>query len=189
MSYCTGPQLAEYLGLTSDTDSALLGDLIARAQAAIDTHCGRTFEAVADSARTFDAVRDVQGRVLYLDRDLCSIQTVTNGDGVVVAANEYVTEPRNEGPFFAIRLLGSAGRAWAYTDDPEGAISVAGKWAYSATAPADIEQACVRLAAWYYRQRDNAGEADRAIVAGNATILPSRIPADVADMLKPYRRH
>jgi len=78
--------------------------------------------------------------------------------------------------------------SWTYDEDHENAITIVGKWAYSATAPADITHACTRLAAYLYRQKDNAGDMDRAIVAGNATILPAKLPSDVAEILKPYRR-
>ena len=67
-------------------------------------------------------------------------------------------------------------------------ISVVGKWAYSATAPSDIEHACKRLAAFFYRQKDNANDIDRAVVVGNATVLPSDLPRDVVQLLKPYVR-
>lgn len=187
MAYATIDDLREYLGLVESDHDALLGRLLDSAQAYIDAYTGRTFEASADSTRTLDAIKDVEGRLLWLGGDLCAITTVTNGDAVVVATNEYTTEPRNYGPYYALKLLASSGKAWTYTTDPEDAISIAGKWAYSLTAPDDISQATIRLAGWLYRQRDNAGEGDRPVVAGNATILPSRLPADIEAMIGRYK--
>jgi hypothetical protein len=131
----------------------------------------------------------VDGDTIYLDEDLAAITTVTNGDGTTLTAAQYATEPRNRTPYYAIKIRSSASVAWEYsstTDDHENAIAITGKWAYSVTAPADIVQACVRLAGYLYRQKDNAAELDRPIVAGNATILPSRLPADLDLMLRPY---
>lgn len=189
MTYTTNTDLKVYLDIASGTttDDTLLTTLIARAQAMIDAYCRQTFEA-SDTTRYFDAVCDVDGPLLCLDAPLCAITTVTNGDSTVVASTKYVTEPRNSAPYYALRLKANAGVAWTYTSTPENAIAVVGKWAYSATAPADIVQACTRLAAYLYRQRDNALDLDRTVITGGATILPMRIPADVLTILAPYRR-
>lgn len=188
MAYATTADVKAYLNIGTTTDDALLAALIARAQALVDGFCERTFEASADTTRSFDAVADVDGRRLYLDADLCSIHSVTNGDGTTVASTHYVTEPRNATPYYAITLKGSSGVAWTYDDDPENAIAVSGKWAYSSTPPADISQATVRLTAWLYRQRDNSADIDRALIAGDVTILPLRLPQDVQAMLARYKR-
>lgn len=188
MAYTTAANLKVYLGIADVADDALLTTLIAAAQAFIDAYTGRTFEATADSVRKHDAYRDVKGPVLWLADDCSAITSITNGDGATVAANKYVTEPRNSTPIYAVRLLSSAGVGWVAGTDPENAISVTGKWAWSATAPADIVQACTRLAAFMYRQKDNMGEGDRALIAGGGTVLPVALPSDVKAMLAPYRR-
>jgi len=191
MSYCTLDDLKTYLGITSrDTDDALLYSIITRAQQYIDTHCKRKFEASADTTKYLDAVEDVDGYVLYLGAagDLCAITSVTNGDDTVLAATDYVTQPRSYTPYHALRLLASSGYTWTYDDDHENAITIVGKWAYSTSAPNDIVQACVRLAAWFYHQKDNSADLDRPVIAGNSTILPARMPTDVMELLAPYRR-
>jgi len=192
VAYTTLADVKEYLSIPTATtaDDDLITDLIAAAQAAIDAHCQDTFEAAADTDVTFDAVRDVDGYTLHFGRHtFASITGITNGDDAVVKATDYVTEPRNATPYFAVRLLSSSGVSWTYTNDPEDAITVTGKRAYSTSAPADIAHACKRLVAWMYRQRENrTGDDDRALVAGNATILPSQIPSDILVLLQPYRR-
>lgn len=180
--------LKRYLGITSTNDDTLLTECITRAQALIDDHTARTFEAAADTTRTFDAVADVDGPLLFLDDDLCQITSVTNGDGVVVAANEYTTQPRNETPYHALRLLASAGKSWTYEDDHEDAISIVGRWAWSVTAPVAIQQATIRLASYIYRQKDTSNDLDRTVVVGNSTLLPSELPSDLTQMLDYYRR-
>lgn len=186
--YTDATTLKRYLGISSSSDDTLLGECIARAQALIDDYTGRAFEAAADTTRTFDAVADVNGPLLYVDEDLCQITSVTNGDGVVVAANEYTTQPRNETPYYALRLLASSGKAWTYEDDHEDAISIVGRWAWSVTAPTAIAQAAIRLASYLYRQKDSANDLDRAVVVGNSTLLPSDLPSDLVQILDAYRR-
>ena len=189
MAYCSLAQLKAYVGATDNDDDALLTDCITRAEAVIDRATKRTFEASADSTRTFDAQQDVAGRTLYLDADLCAITSITNGDGAAITALQVVSEPRNHAPYYALTLKASTGLAWTYETDPEDAISVTGRWAYSTTPPADIEQACVRLAAWLYRQKDSSSDLDRPMVSmDGATLLPAQIPADVQRMLQPYVR-
>ena len=188
--YCTLGSLKRYLGIgtSTTTDDVLLTELIESAQGIIDRATGRTFEAASDSTRYLDAVHDVDGYELIFDADICSITTVTNGDAVEVSSSEYTTMPRNETPYYGIRILKSANKSWTYSTDNEGAISVAGKWAYSQTAPDDIAQACRRLAAYLYRQKDNANDLDRAVVVGNATVLPTALPSDVKALIAPYVR-
>ena len=190
MAYCGVDELKEYLGVTGTADDAMLLTLLAAAQRTIDSYCARTFEATADTVRTFDSQRDVDGYTLTVDSDLCAITSIVNGDGTTISNSHYVTEPRNETPYYAIRLKTSAGKVWTSTvsGDSENAITITGKWAYSTSAPSDIAHVCKRLAAYIYRQKDNAGDLDRAVIAGNSTILPAQIPSDIRLMLAPYRR-
>jgi len=191
MAYCGVDELKEYLGVTGTADDAMLLTLLAAAQRTIDSYCARTFEATADTVRTFDSQRDVDGYTLTVDSDLCAITSIVNGDGTTISNSHYVTEPRNETPYYAIRLKASAGEVWTSTaaGDSENAISITGKWAYSTSAPSDIAHVCKRLAAYIYRQKDNAGDLDRAVMTGDGNVLlPSRLPNDVADMLRPYMR-
>lgn len=188
MAYTTVSDLKTYLGVTGTGDDTLLGDLIDRAQKIIESATDRVFEASADTTRYFDAIDDVQGAVLWFDEDLCAITTVTNGDSVEVASDEYVTQPRNSTPYDSIKLLSSSNKSWTYSTDPENAISVEGKWAFSTSPPDDIVHATVRLAAYLYRQKDNAKELDRTVIAGNATILPANFPSDVMTIIRHYKR-
>ena len=160
--------------------------MIAAAQAAIDKHCRRTFEASADSTRYFDYSEEtIEGSDLWIDEDLCAITTVTNGDSVVVAANERTTVPRNETPYYLIRLLSDSGVTWTYDAEWMDAISVVGRWSYSTEAPDDIAWACVRWAAFKFRAKDSPLTDVTAIEAGTVIKTPG-IPADVKKDLIPY---
>jgi hypothetical protein len=187
MAYATVAQLKRYLGIVETTtdETVLLTELLDRAQAYINKYCRRTFEASADAVRYFDAVDDVQGRRLQLDRDLASITSIVNGDGVTVTSAQYVTAPRNavtDGvAIYAVDLLPSASISWTYEDDSANAIAVTGRWHYPLTA--NVVQATIRMAAYLYRQKDNSGDLDRPFIAGQTTILPGELPDDVRRLL------
>lgn len=192
MSYCTLDNVKTYLGISENTDDVLLTSCIERAQAVIDAYTTRTFEATEDATKYLDAAADVDGRMLLVGAagDLASITSITNGDGTLLASTDYVTQPRSVTPYYAIRLLSSSGHSWTYTTDPEDAIAVTGKWAYSVTAPPDVEQACLRLAVVFYRQKDTTAEIERPLLAGDGTIvMPQNMPADVKALLRPYRKY
>lgn len=190
MAYTDKDALKIYLGIANGNtdDDNLLTTLTGRAQAAIDAYCRQAFEASQDSTRYFDAVADVRGRTLHLDAPLCAITSVTNGDGVTVSASDYVKAPRNATPWWALTLKANASVMWTYSGAPENAIAIAGRWAYSTSAPADVVQACTLLSAYFYRRRDNALDLDRTVIVGDATIMPLTIPRDVLTLLRPYRR-
>lgn len=188
MAYASASDLKAYLGITSTADDTLIGSILTRAQKIVETECGRVFEAASDSTHSLDAIADVDGMTLYLDSDLCSVTSVTNGDSVAVASTEYIPDPRNVTPYYALTMKGSAGKSWTYSTDPENAITVVGKWAYSTSAPADIVHATIRLGAWMYRQKDSGMDGDRVLSADGVLVMPAAIPNDVQAILKPYRR-
>ena len=112
MAYATIQQVKQYLGISATTDDALIKGLADRAQAVIDAYCHRTFEAGTDTTRTLDAVDDVDGDTLWLDEDLCAITSVTNGDSTTVTTSQYVTEPRNDTPYYARRMRSDSYVVW-----------------------------------------------------------------------------
>lgn len=184
--YITVARLKQELDLDSQAEDSLLARKIREAQVMIEQATRRVFKATADTTVRFDAAWDVEGRTLWFPHlDLCAITTVTNGDGTVITADKYVTEPRGETPFYGITLRTSSGLAWTYTADPEDAIAVTGRWAFSLTPPDDILQATVRLSAWLYRQRDSSSDFDRVSVGVNGvTMLPASIPQDIRFVLE-----
>lgn len=184
--------LKPYLGIAVNKtgDDALLDRLCSVAQAAVDRYCGRTFEAAADTTRYFDAVRDTSDLTLWLRHDLAQITSITNGDGTTVLSSQYVTEPRNTTPYYAVRIKANSSVYWWLTTNgiSEDAITVVGRWAYSTTAPDDIVQATARYAAYMYRQKDAQVFDTTADPTTGQLIIPKGMPADVKVMLEPYRR-
>lgn len=192
MTYPTASDLGRYLGIDNQADADLITLFRAAAIDYIEGPDGaqRIYEAAADATRVFDAVRDVDGQMLILDHDLISVTTLTNGDGVTISASAYTLEgiggERNQAPYRRIRLKTSSALTWRYTTDPEGAISLLGRWGYSTTAPARIAEICRELVAWQYRRRANAkdGSGDRPMLTGDGvTILPSSVPSHIRGQL------
>jgi len=189
MAYATLPELRAYLNIaTADTaDDVLLGRVLNNAQSAIDTYCGWQFEAHT-ATRLYDSEADVVGSVLNLDEPLLSITTLTNGDADVLTAAEYFLLPHNSVPKWGIQLRPSTGLYWTYTTDHEQAISVVGTWGYSATAPADVQQACLRWAGYMYRQRDAQVFDVTAQPSVGILTIPQGMPKDVKVLLDNYKR-
>ena len=186
MAYATTTQVKTYLGLTVSTDDTLLGTLLLAAQKTIETHCGRVFEAETATVRYFTlADLDRDSGVLWLGGDLCTLTAVTNGDGTTVATGDVQTLPINTTPWYGLRINPSVG---TFTSGPTTSerIAITGKWAYSASAPADIVQATIRMTAFLYRARENGGDTDRTVFAGNATLSPQALPADVQAVVRAY---
>ena len=195
MAYTTTALVKTYLGISTSTDDTLIGTLIVRAQAMVDSYTHRTFEASANTTNFFNAKADVYGRTLYFCEGLeaATITTITNGDADVIVINtDCVTLPQNKTPIYGLTMLESSTKLWTMTNagDNERAISVLAKWAYSLTAPDDIAAATIRLTAFLYRQRESNADLDRAVSVGDGMVLlPGKLPADIAAILEPYRRN
>jgi hypothetical protein len=188
MAYCTNTEVKTLIGGIQGTgDDALLTTLITEAEVYIENYCHRLFEAET-LTKKYDAVKDIDGRTLWLDEDLLSITTLTNGDSAVITSGQYVLLPTNRSPKYAIRLLASSGVSWQFVDDTEEAISVAGSWGYAASVPIAVKYACKLLTAYYYRSRQAGPDAERTVIANGVVIAPSRIPGMVQELLDPYRK-
>lgn len=260
MSYCTLAELKRYLNISSATSAEddLLQQMLDEATSAIDTFCGRRFAAYADTTRNFDPTKDVVLSYLYLDADLSYITSVTDGAGVDITAS-VVTEPRNDAPFYALKIKSDQPYYWTYNGAFENSIDVTGRWAYMQKAtitalsrasnvvtatvendamlgsvvcvvgcadatfngtftvtsangasltwaqtaandtdttayllytPNAIVKACRRLAAWLYRQKDTqqSGLSTPMMSPDGSMIMPSTLPEDVINSIRPYRR-
>ncbi|MDO8751142.1 MAG: hypothetical protein Q7K03_08370 [Dehalococcoidia bacterium] len=121
--------------------------------------------------------------VLYLDKDILSVTSLTNGDstGTTITSTEYWLEPRNSTTCFqVIRLKSNV--SWQFGTDGE--VAVAGQWGFSTAAPADVVHATERLVAFHYRKRD-VSEYDVTSVSELGTItVPSGLPEDVRRILE-----
>lgn len=182
--YTNAAAVRDYIGEQGASNEALITSLIARAQAAIDTHVGYTFEAVS-AARYFDTP---DSNELELDYFM-SLTTITNGDGSNIPVSEVRTYPANLTPKNRIKIKASSAYSFVTNGgDPEQAIEITATWGYSDAAPDDIVQACTRWAAYMYRQRDAQVFDTIAQPEAGVITIPQGIPADVKMLLAPYRR-
>jgi hypothetical protein len=170
-------------------DDALLTEMCSAATLWFESETGRVFDASSNTTRYLDASHDVCGYRLKLPWDLCSINSITNGDGTLVTSGQYVTSPRNFAPYYEIELLQSAAIIWTWSTDPQNAIAISGGWGYSATPPADVKRAVLMLAAQMYKSRDLAiGVAAPVVTMEGQVIMPATIPAFTHSVACKYQR-
>lgn len=189
MPYTTPAAIRLFTKITASRDDARLSALITRTEKMIERVTRLEFEISADSTRKFDASKNVDGLTLHLDKHLAVITTITNGDTSVFSTSKYVTEPRNDGPFRAIKLLGSKSISWSVTDDgdPEDAISIVGRWGFSVTPPDDVVQACIDWTFFLYRRSENQQDVPAVVRLPDGTLMmPQGSPRSVTEILKYY---
>ena len=177
-----------YQGITQTTDDALIQELLTRASKKIDTYTGRVFQASTET-RYFDSdAYDKDSGLLWMDKDLLTITTLTNGDsdGTSISSTDYWLWPRNETPYYAIKLKSDVTTVWEW--DIDYWVTVAGTWGYSATPPEDIVHATIRLAGYYYHQKDSGIYETQVFPEAGVVAVPSGMPDDVKSLLDPYRR-
>mgnify|MGYP001573907156 CR=1 FL=1 len=189
MAIISATNLKTYLGISSTTDDGLITALITAATKLIETYTLRDFEVGTDTTRYFTPGRDTCEGTLYFNEDLAQAPTtVTNGDGIVVTSAQYALLDRNRTPYRGIKLLGTTGLYWTYTNNPEDAITVLGRWGWSVTPPDDIVHAARRMAGFLYRQKDMQTYDATAFSELGVIRIKHRIPEDITAMLDPYRR-
>lgn len=201
MAYITASDLKDYMKITGNADITQLGYFADRAQHIIDEYTNRTFEAAADTTRYYTPIVDrayygmgyqgslIDSYTLDLRWDLCQLTSIVNGDGSLIPTNQVTLEPLNTTPANFIHIKTSSGYYWTYTGSPEGSVQITGRFAYSITAPANIVQAALRIGAYLYRQRDMSPDNDRTIVSADGVVMSApRIPSDVVDLLRSYKR-
>jgi len=197
VAYITATDLKNYMKINGNSDDTQLALFADRAQHVVDSYTHRVFEwAGAGTVKKFTPTSYLDGGDLYDMYTLSlglneffELTSITNGDGVAISTSDVVLLPQNITPKYAIRIKSSANTTWTYTTTIEESVSITAKWSYSATAPADIVQAALRIGAYLYRQRDGTPDSDRPIVSADGVVLSApRIPSDVLELLRPYRR-
>jgi len=197
VAYITATDLKNYMKISGNSDDTQLALFADRAQHVVDSYTHRVFEwAGAGTVKKFTPVSYLDGGDLYDMYTLSlglnefyELTSITNGDGVAISTSDVVLLPQNITPKYAVRIKSSANKTWTYTTTIEESVSITAKWAYSASAPADIVQAALRIGAYLYRQRDGTPDSDRPIVSADGVVLSApRIPSDVLELLRPYRR-
>ena len=187
--YAILSEFKQYARITSTdvSDDAVIENIIEGASRLIDNETRRTFYA-----RTETHLYDTpDSDTLYiLDDDLLTITTLTNGDGTALTTANYILLPNNATPKWGIKIKSSSTKTWEEdsSGNYEQAISIAGTWGWSATAPLDIKEACLEIAmAAYHRFGENT-TSESTITAGGVVITPRDIPASARAVLDNYVR-
>lgn len=213
MAYATLEQLKAELNITHDKQDDLLADKLTDAQAVLELIYKRCFEAPAEEETRYvdydpAFVKDGRrGLLLPQAWDVCQISQVVNGDGTVITPDKYVTEPRLRNvsggvitlppyssagggwPWYALQLKASSGLYWTYEGDTKEAIAITGKFAFSATVPYVVRRATIRLAVWFYQQRDNLTDFQKPKPSKHGImLLPANLPEDVQGLMKGLRK-
>jgi hypothetical protein len=192
------PQLINYMfgTLTTGTIGAIGGTLTAsvrqlmqdcldEAEIAINDYTRRNFAGTAGTVLVNRfSQRFVKNQALYLQNDLHTLVSLTNGDGQNIPVGSVWLEPRNAGPPYRLIRLHSA---YVYVWNTDSDVIVAGTFGFSTVAPAAIARACVELAAFYYRVKD-VGPGDVAgVSAAGEVVYPKDMPDYVKSKLAKYQ--
>lgn len=186
--YATLDQLKAQLDIqTGDTgDDDLLERAIEAASRTIDDLCCRRFYA-ATATRYYAAE---SWDVIEVD-DLVSVATLKTDedqDRVYETAwgpTDFELDP-DDGPPYT-RIYATPTGSYAFPTWQRRAVEVTGSFGYAASVPIAIEQACLLMAARYWKRKD----APLGIQVGKPEFgnlsIPGKDP-DVEKLLMPYRR-
>lgn len=163
----------------------LMQDSLDEAESAINDYTRRNFAGTAGTVyynryRT----RLVQSQALYLQEDLFSLSSLTNGDTTNIPVGSVWLEPRNAGPPYRLLRLHSP---YVYVWNTDSDVIVAGTFGFSTVAPAAIARACVELAAYYYRIKDIGPTDTTGLNAAGEVLYPKDMPDYIKGKLNPYK--
>lgn len=152
MPYITFVEMQKYDASIPDADETKVEGFIGDVEDHVESITQRIWiKPAATETKNFSPIEDVdEEEILLFDTWMDSISTVTNGDGVVVAADEYVLLPEKK-PHYGIQLLDSSGKTWTYETDSQEAIEIVAYWSFTTGVPGDLQVAMKRHVAFLYR--------------------------------------
>lgn len=113
-------------GISATGDDAMLTRFIHEASVWFQNQCDRVFVPYYDEWTQDARGETVTPRLMYFTDEVLELASVTNGDGIAVAASEYRLLPSRTDPKYRIELLPSSGKSWNYTTDWQDAIAFTG---------------------------------------------------------------
>lgn len=133
-AYCTLNEFKDYITSpqneleASDRDDGVIERLIVSASRRIDDMCNRRFYPRIET-KSYDVPN---GRALWLEDDLLEVITLTNGDDNTIASTEYIFNPKNEYPKYAIILTEATSTLWEEDSsfNTEQVIDLLAYWGY-----------------------------------------------------------
>ncbi len=198
-NYAGTPQLINYLFGTQSTGTIssiggtitpsmrqLMQESLDEAESAINDYTRRQFAGTAGTVYVNRfSQRFVKNQAMYLENDLHTLVSLTNGDSQVIPVGSVWLEPRNAGPPYRIVRLHSA---YVYVWNTDSDVILAGIFGFSTVPPAAISRAAVELGAYYFRLKDTATEAMTAgLSAGGEVQYPKSIPDYISGKIDKYR--
>ena len=187
-NYASLQALLDYLspsGALGTYNDGLLQDSLDEAESAINDYTRRQFAGTAGTVYyNRYSQRNVVNQALYLDEDLHTLVSLTNGDGQSIPVGSVWLEPRNAGPPYRLLRLHSA---YVYTWNTDSDVIVAGTFGFGTVPPAAIARATVELAAYLYRAKDFSPAQTAGMDAAGEVVYPKGMPDFITDKLRPYR--
>jgi hypothetical protein len=113
------------------TNENVVNDILEAASRYFDKNTGgRTFYPRVETRNYDTPLRTRNDRELWLDDDLLEIITVTNGDDVAVTSSDYILDPADIYPKYAIRLKEASSVFWKLDSNgnKEQVIDIAAFW-------------------------------------------------------------
>jgi hypothetical protein len=212
MSYYNLDVLRSRLNILDNSQDDLLTTSGDWADAAIDAYCHRWFEsrrqtryfgpdALDTSPLPFtprgglDYTDPLLRRVgwsqwpyrrLYMDADLITVYSITNGDGTSIPLGGFWEEPRNEIPRYSIWLKSDYSWVW----DTDGWIAVDADWGYSVFPSPIISGCSYQLAEYHFRSRAPQSKQQPLWLntQNKGDQMPEGFPTDVIKTLEPFIR-
>ena len=199
MSYATLADFKSYISemtggiqttYTAD-ENTVLQKFLNQADAEIDAQTGRSFGQGVNNHTHYYTEDDIDDDTLYLDADLVSVTTLTNGNDTVISSADYWLLPMNasvtgangyDGSFWGIKLKSTSD--WQTPTD--GRISVNGRWGFMQGAPLDIVRCAMRIAYWFWTKRNQTGATE--IAGAELTQQSDSYPTDVRIVIDRYKR-
>lgn len=197
MTYASASDVRGWLGILDAADDVEIALVLAAAEAAIDAHCGYSFELDASpAARIFVAARpdflDVAAAGLPIGTTTgLTLTTDDNADGVYEttwAAADYQLEPLNQRgqggavwPYTAVRAIGD--RSFPVDAGGRALVQVTARFGWPAV-PNRVRTASIMLtAAWHQRRATVTGR------SGFDGFFSAAIEDDnaIRDLLEPLR--
>jgi len=181
MSLVTLAELKSYLGIVSSSEDTILSQVIAAAQDFIEKYTDRYFEPRNEVRR----YRWYSPLEIALDQDLLVLNNLylESTGNPPVSNTDIQLWPFNTESKSVIQLI----RMYFPTKMPAEWL-VDGVWGFSSAVPPVIKQACLRLSAYMYRQKDAQIFDVTAMPEIGQMVIPQGIPKDVAVILQPFRR-
>ena len=127
--YANYVTLKRYMGITETGDDSLIQDICTQASRIWDRLCRERFFYEKLATWYYDYADNYQ---LFLNADLLSLTTLTNGNGDAIPATDYFLYPLNDYPKTWIEIDKGSGNYFTYETTKQRALSVAALWGYHA---------------------------------------------------------